>query len=413
MIRGATVICVSSIDWDFNWQQPQEVASALAAAGNRVLFIENTGVRRPRLRDAKRLAARLRNWWRAGGGAKPAGAGLDVLSPLLLPFPYSRLARALNAAALLRFVRRWIAKDGRDAPLIVYTFLPTPLVHALIGALGPDLVVYYCIDRLSESSPGARPLREPEEELIAGADLVLTSSGKLYDAAAQLTPRVEMLPCGVRCREFEDARASDAETPSLFARLAGIVIGFAGTLRNEIDLALLAAAAELAPDLNFVFVGPVMANVRALAARPNVRMVGPVPHAEISRYMARFDVGVLPYVLNRYTEAIMPAKLKEYLAAGLPVVATPLPEVRRFADEHPEVVTFADDAPQFVAALRAAAATNGRTLEMRRMRIARRYDWSAQMALMNELMERALAYRCHHERSEGSPADGDSSLRSE
>src|SRR5437764_1213103 len=74
----------------------------------------------------------------------------------------------------------------------------------------------------------------------------------------------------------------------------------------------------------------------------------------------------------------------------LPSVATPLPEIRRFADEHPEVVTFANDAPDFVAALRAAAAKNGPAAEMRRMRIARRYDWSAQMALMNELMERAL-----------------------
>jgi glycosyltransferase involved in cell wall biosynthesis len=390
VIRGAIIICVSSIDWAFNWQQPQEVASAFAQGGNRVLFIENTGVRPPLLRDASRLIARLKNWWRAAGGAKPVVDGLDVLSPLLLPFPYSRLARRLNAAALLRIVRRWIGRRD-EAPLIVFTFLPTPLVHAIIRDLDPTLVVYYCIDRLSESSPGARKLRGPEEALIAEADLVLTTSSELHAAAARLTPRVAMLPCGVRCREFEDAKTSDAEPPSLFARLAGLVIGFVGSLRNEIDLALLAAAAELAPDLNFVFVGPVMANVRALAARPNVRLVGPVPHAEVARYMARFDVGVLPYVLNPYTAAIMPAKLKEYLAAGLPIVATPLPEICRFADEHPEVVTFANGAPDFVAALRAAAAKNGPAAELRRMRIARRYDWSAQMALMHELMEKALS----------------------
>ncbi|HEV2720908.1 MAG TPA: glycosyltransferase [Thermoanaerobaculia bacterium] len=388
MIRGATIICISSIDWTFNWQQPQEVASAFAAGDNRVLFIENTGVRRPRLRDAARLLARLRNWSRAAGGAKPLIKGLDVLSPLLLPFPYSRVAGRLNASVLLRKVRRWIgARDGH--PLIVYTFLPTPLAHAIIRDLDPSLVVYYCIDRLSESSPQARQLRGPEEKLIAEAGLVLTSSEELYAAAAKLTPRVERLPCGVRCREFEDA--TTFEPPSLFARLAGLVVGFVGTLRNEIDLALLAAAAELAPDLNFVFVGPVMANVRRLAAQPNVRLVGPVPHPEVARYMAGFDVGVLPYVLNQYTAAIMPAKLKEYLAAGLPVVATPLPEVRRFADEHPEVIAFADDAPDFVAALRAAAAKNGPAAAVRRRRVARRYDWSAQMARMNELMERALA----------------------
>ena len=170
-----------------------------------------------------------------------------------------------------------------------------------------------------------------------------------------------------------------------------MVIGFVGTLRKEIDLALLAAAAELAPDLNFVLVGPVMTGVRRLAARPNVRLVGSVPHSEVARYMASFDVGVLPYVQNRFTAAIMPVKLKEYLAAGLPIVATPLPEVRRFAAEHPEVITFANNADEFVAALRTAAADNGPAAEMRRMRIARQYDWSAQMLRINELLERALA----------------------
>lgn len=390
MIRGATVICVSSIDWAFNWQQPQEVATAFAEGGNRVLFVENTGVRRPSLRDASRLRTRLKNWWRTGGAAKPVDERLDVLSPVLLPFPYSAPARLLNTMALLRVLRRWIGPRG-DAPLIVFTFLPTPLVQALIRALRPSLVVYYCIDRLADSSPGARKLLGPEETLIGEADLVLTTSDALHSAAARLTPRVEMLPCGVRTRQFEEAKASDAEPPSLFKRLAGLVIGFVGSLRNEIDLALLAHAAELAPDLNFVFVGPVFANVRRLAARPNVQMVGPVPHSEVARYMARFDVGVLPYVLNRYTAAIMPAKLKEYLAAGLPIVATPLPEVRRFAAEHPEVVTFASGGPDFVAALRGAAAENEPAAVMRRMRIARRYDWSAQVALMNELMESALA----------------------
>lgn len=387
MIRDATIICISSIDWTFNWQQPQEVASAFAGGDNRVLFIENTGVRRPLLRDAARIVARIKNWWRAAGGAKPVVDRLDVLPPLLLPFPYSSLAGRLNAAALLRKVRRWIG-ERNGHPLIVYTFLPTPLVHAVIRDLDPSLVVYYCIDRLSESSPQARALRGPEEKLIAEADLVLTTSEALHAAAAKLTPRVERLPCGVRCREFEDA--TTFEPPSLFARLDGLVIGFIGTLRKEIDLALLAAAAELAPDINFVFVGPVMANVRRLAALPNVHLVGPVPHAEVARYMAGFDAGVLPYVLNDYTAAIMPAKLKEYLAAGLPIVSTPLPEVRRFADEHPDVIAFAADAPGFVAALRAAAAKNGPAAAVRRRRVARRYDWSAQMALMNELMERAL-----------------------
>jgi hypothetical protein len=155
LIDGATVICVSSIDWSFNWQQPQELASYFAERGNRVLFIENTGVRRPRLRDASRLLARFKNWWRSAGEANRVVDGVDALSPVLLPLPYSRVARLFNSTVLLRSVRRWMRKrDVNGGPLIVFTFLPTPLVHAIIHDLDPALVVYYCIDRLSESSPG-------------------------------------------------------------------------------------------------------------------------------------------------------------------------------------------------------------------------------------------------------------------
>ena len=89
-LEGATIVCLASIDWTFNWQIPQEVAAGFARAGNRVLFVENTGVRRPALRDAARLVARLRAWWHARGRVKPASGGVDVWSPLLVPLPYSR-----------------------------------------------------------------------------------------------------------------------------------------------------------------------------------------------------------------------------------------------------------------------------------------------------------------------------------
>src|SRR5262249_34989276 len=158
------------------------------------------------LRDARRVLARLRNWWRSAGEAKPIIDGLHVLSPLLLPFPYSRVAHFFNSKALLRRIRHWMRRRG-DGPLIVFTFLPTPLVHAIIRQLDPTLVVYYCIDRLSESSHGARKLRGPEEKLIADADLVLTTSEELHSTALRHTSRVAMIPCGVRCQEFEQAKA--------------------------------------------------------------------------------------------------------------------------------------------------------------------------------------------------------------
>jgi glycosyltransferase involved in cell wall biosynthesis len=155
---------------------------------------------------------------------------------------------------------------------------------------------------------------------------------------------------------------------------------------------LLTEVARLAPELNFVFVGPVAADVAALAAHTNVRFLGPVTHGEVIRYTASFDAGILPYVLTDYTADVMPVKLKEYLAAGLPVVATHLPEVCRFADQHPGTISFGATPETFAAAVRRAVAGDTASLE-RRMDIARQYDWSVQMSQMSAWIESALAAR--------------------
>ena len=139
MLRGATIICIGSIDWMFNWQPPQEVATAFAAGGNHVLFVENTGVRRPALKDVGRLRTRFRNWRAADGGIRAEGEGLDILSPLLVPLPYSRLAVRANRYFLLRTLRRWLGRNG-SGPLIA-PYLITAFVIALVPFLPTEPVL--------------------------------------------------------------------------------------------------------------------------------------------------------------------------------------------------------------------------------------------------------------------------------
>src|SRR5437763_17170410 len=93
ILRRSDIVCISSIDWDFIWQGHQEIMSTLAAEGHNVLFVENTGVRRVVLQDAPRLIRRFRNWWRGTKGFRHERENLVVYSPLVLPFPYSRVAR--------------------------------------------------------------------------------------------------------------------------------------------------------------------------------------------------------------------------------------------------------------------------------------------------------------------------------
>jgi glycosyltransferase involved in cell wall biosynthesis len=388
MIRGASIVCLSGIDWAFNRQFPHEISEALAGAGNRVLYVENTGARRAALRDASRLWVRLRNWWQARGRTWPARSGIDVLSPVLLPVPESRAATALNTRVLAAAVRRWLG--DAPGPTILVTFLPTPLARSVIRALRPDLVVYYCADLITESSPAARYVGASERELLAEADLVLVSSGLLHRMAAGVSSHVELLEGGAHVEEFVRARGARAEAYPGFPACPGPVVGFIGSFRDATDLELLARGAELAPDLHFVLAGPRFVDVSMLEGLPNVHLRDAIPHAEAVRFMARFDVAVLPYVINPFTAGILPAKLKEYLAAGLPVVATSMPELRDFDGRHPGLLRFADDAPAFVAALRDALAHDTPQLAEHRVAVARQYDWSRQMARMDELMQQAL-----------------------
>src|SRR4051794_32105061 len=161
ILRGHDIVCISSIDWNFIWQGHQEIMSTLAANGNRVLFIENTGVRRPAIRDLPRLRSRLSNWWRGTKGFHLERPNLFVFSPLILPFPYSSIAGAINRALMRRAVRRWMGAVGSGRP-IVWSFLPTPLVRDVIKDLDPLVTIYYCIDDLASSSTGARRIAKSE-----------------------------------------------------------------------------------------------------------------------------------------------------------------------------------------------------------------------------------------------------------
>jgi glycosyltransferase involved in cell wall biosynthesis len=397
MTTPPIVVCFASVDWAFNRQIPQEVAAGFAAAGHRVLYIENTGVRTIGWHDASRLAHRLLNWWRARRGSRTTADGVELLSPLLLPFPYAPSAIRLNAAWLERRVRAWLEAQPTGAPIIYVTFLPTPLSAALGAALRPAVQVYYCCDDFVQSSPGARAIGPHEAALEARADLVLTTSAVLQRAARARSSRAVLLPCGVRCRPFEAAadavRLDPASVPAPLRGLRWPIAGLIGSVRDAIDLELVASAARLAPDVTFVLAGPVMADIGALRACRNVIFGGAMTHETIVRWVAAFDVGLAPYVRTPFTEALMPAKLKEYLAAGLPVVATGLPELRRFDARHPAMLRFAATPATFVAAIREAARDVSPEAVRARRAVARQYDWTRQIASLRALVDEALHER--------------------
>src|SRR3954471_4526356 len=203
--RPPDILCVSSIDWDFIWQGHQEIMSRLALQGHRVLFVENTRVRAPKVRDLPRVRQRIPHWWRGTKGFREERPNLFVYSPLLLPLPYFWLARWINRTLLSRALRRWMEAIGFSRP-IVWTFLTPPLALDVIRAVDPQLTIYYCIDDLASSSPGARRIVGSEEQLFRQADLVFVTSERLRERAARSRSRVHLFPFGVNLERFEAVR---------------------------------------------------------------------------------------------------------------------------------------------------------------------------------------------------------------
>ena len=392
MLTGRDIVCISSVDWDFHWQIHHELMSTLAAQGNRVLYIENTGVRPPGVSDITRVRQRLGNWWRSTKGFRLERENLFVYSPLFLPLPYSRLARWINRMLLFRPLRRWMSVTGFRRP-IAWTFLPTPTALDLIRAMDPALTIYYCADDFSASSPAARRILRSEEQLLAEADLVFATSQKLLDRASRQTTRAHRFPAGVNFDQFSRVAERHDPGPADLAALPRPIAGYVGALHVWLDQQLVADLARRMPDVTFALVGPTHSDTATLTACPNVHLLGAKAHEDVPRYIKGFDVGLVPYRDSEYTASVYPVKLNEYLAMGVPVVASDLAEIRRFNQEHGSVLTIGADADQFERGIRAALVPPAAGAVAQRRAVARDNSWGSRIDGMSALIEAALAER--------------------
>ncbi len=396
MLSSQNIICISSIDWDFIWQGHQEIMSTYARKGNRVLFIENTGVRAPSFRDLPRLKKRLINWAKGVRGIRKEQEDLYVLSPVVLPFPYSRIARWINKHILLFYLNRWMKVMDFSDP-IVWTFLPTGLSLDLINNLTKKIVVYYCIDNFSVSSSSARKVSVTEKKVINQADLVFVTSKELHEHCSPYNQGVHSFPFGVNIEIFEKQRLE--KQPKILEDLEDIenpIIGYIGGVHRWIDQALIKASAEEHSDYSFVFVGPIQTDISILKEIENIHFLGPKSHELLPYYVDRFTVGIIPYLLTEYTKNVYPTKLNEYLALGKPVVSTKLPEIKAFNEKYGDIGLIGKGAQGFADCLEKAVSSekNDQTTK-RRIQVANENTWQKRIEQMSRLIEEGIEKRKH------------------
>jgi glycosyltransferase involved in cell wall biosynthesis len=374
-LSGRDIVCVGFADWQTDLKTNQHHLMSRLARDNRVLFVESLGLRQPQLstRDVKRILRRLRR-----GVAPPRQVdGVNVLSPLVVPLHRFAAVRKLNARLLPWLVGRAARKLGMSSP-ILWSY--NPQAEVLIDVLRPSLVLYHCVDDVAaHKGVDAESFRAAEARFAARADVVLTTSEPLAERLRGVSDRVLAMP-NVADTELFSRALEDGPVDPAVAALPGPRIVFTGAIvATKLDVELLIALARRRPDWNFALVGPVGAgdpstDVSALAREPNVHLLGLRPYDALPAVLRGADAALIPYALNELTASIFPMKVYEYLAAGLPVVATPLPSLRGV-----EGVVMAADAESTVARLEELLASDSPDARAERSKLASGHSWDARV----------------------------------
>jgi glycosyltransferase involved in cell wall biosynthesis len=374
-LENRDIICVGFADWETELWTNQHHLMARLARTNRVLFVESLGLRRPTLapRDLRRIARRLRQ----GLGPTRLLDGVHVLSPLVLPFHGSRVARAVNARALPWVVTRAARRLGFRSP-VLWSYVPQ--AEVLIGAVEPSLVIYHCVDDISAHERiDSADFLAAEQRFASRADLVFASSQPLVDRLRPIAAKVRYMPNVADVGLFVQALEPGPVDPAVAALPRPRAVFTGAIAAAKVDFAFLVELARLRRDWTFAMVGPVglgdpLTDVSILASEPNIRLLGSRHYSELPAVLRGADVGLIPYTINKLTASIFPMKVYEYLAAGLPVIATKLPSLAGV-----EGIALVGSCEEAAATLDTVLLDAGEEHRKERSRLADGHSWDARL----------------------------------
>lgn len=367
-LRGRDIICFSH-DWNGDPLSKTHLMRLLARE-NRVLWVNSIGYRAPTATRAD-VGRAFRKLTQAACPIREVEPNLFVLSPLAIP-AYGRASiRALNRTLIRAQVLRAMRRLGFRK---VVNWVFNPAASVIAGALGEDVLIYHCVDEYTAfSGVDPKALGILEDDLLARADLVLVSADSLVEAKARHGRRPALVRHGVDHDHFCKALDPRTRIPEAVARLPRPILGFFGLIADWVDVDLLERVADHFPGGSVVTLGRATTDVEALASRPNVHMLGRVPYAELPAYSKGFDVALMPFRLNELTLHANPLKVREYLAAGLPVVSTAIPEVEVLG-----LCRIAYDHDDFLESIQAALAESPGPRHERSAAIAHE-SWAARL----------------------------------
>ncbi len=313
--------------WDSMVQREQHLTMGLSRT-YRVLFVD------PPLSFSTILFGKFqRKNWNFKSHLRQVNDQLTIFTPPAFP-PFSQYIEGMNSIhthLLISLIRKLLKEIGfKD----FIAGMARPFLAGIIGGLKPRLSYYDCSDEYLEF-PGLKAdrkmLRKSEEKLLRSVDIVFCSSQRLKEAKSIFNQNCFLLPNGVDLDSF-DRTAMDTQLPSEIRKIKKPILGYIGTMGEWLDFDGLMGLAKKRPDWSIVMIGP-LTSARfssVLSSVRNLHWLGEMNYQELNPYLKMFDVCLIPFKVNEFTQKIYPTKFHQYLAAGKPVVSSRLPDLEPF-----------------------------------------------------------------------------------
>ncbi len=381
--RIKDVLCFGGEDWWYHnrGHTDMQLMRRFARLGT-VLYINSIVMQKPNLSQGRTFLKKLiRKTKSILTGLKKSDVGFWVYSPFSLPVQHLNFVKTVNEFILK--LQIWlVARKLKMRNPIVWVACPTACNIAL--KIRKSSLVYQRSDRY-EVSPGvdARKMEEIDLRLKVEADFTVFVNKSLYDEEFYQCRRAIYLDHGVDFELFASAHL-DSSIPDDIKCIRKPIVGyFGGVADHKVDVELIRKLGKLLPELSFVFVGEVPRDYYDMLAGKNVWILGQKPYERIPHYGKCFDVAMLPWKINRWTDAANPIKLKEYLALGKPIVSTPaFSELQQYLD----VVYQAKTAEDFAQCVKKALNENSSERIAARRKKVRNASWDSKATMvLNEL----------------------------
>ena len=329
------LLCFSHLRWHFVTQRPQHLLSR-AAHDRRVFYWEE-----PVFHSAEELASLT------GDSSATHLESLQEMPSLWVLRPH--LLHGTDAVEAQRALLREFFAHAHVQHFVRWYY--TPMALDFSSHLKADATVYDCMDELSGFLGAPPELAAKEQDLFRAAEIVFTGGISLYEAKQRQHANVHAFPSSIETEHFAKAASGTLAEPADQAAIPHPRAGFYGVVDERFDIALLAQIAALRPEMHFVILGPVVKiDAATLPQSANIHYLGGKHYNQLPAYLSGWDIAMLPFALNDSTRYISPTKTPEYLAAGKPVVSTPIRDVvRGYGDCG--LVSIAATAQEFAAAL--------------------------------------------------------------